>query len=990
MQNPGMIKKVWMVLLLGFGLCNPIFSQSTSFFEPDAQASHWVDSVMQALSPKEKLGQLFMVAAYSNKGPEHVQEIDNLIKNYHIGGLIFFQGGPVRQVNLLNHYQSLAKTPLWIGQDAEWGPGMRLDSTMSFPKQMTLGAIADTSLIQQMGAVIAHQLKLLGVQIDFAPVVDINSNPQNPIIGYRSFGENKREVAAKGIAYMKGLQDHGVIATAKHFPGHGDTNADSHLTMPLVPYPFIRLDTLELYPFKRAFAAGMMSTMVAHLHVPALDDTPNLPTTLSHKVVTGLLKDKLGFNGLIFTDALNMKGVSKFYPPGETDLRALKAGNDVLLFPLDVPKAIQKIESAIANDSLSWDRVDSSVRKILRAKYWAGLNHFAPLPTDTLAAQLNSPKAQALNQRLYEAAMTVVKNDARQIPLQVLDTNNFASLSLREEKGNTFQQYLGKYASFTHYNIPEKGADADVYSDLLDELSHYKTVVVGIHHMSNYASRNFGVYQEDLLFLQSLAKRTHVILVVFGNAYSLKYFKNFDEVLCAYEDNEYTRKVAPQVLFGALPATGHLPVSISPSLPAGYGIKTKAIGRLRYGLPESVGMNSQKLQKIDWIARAAIDMRATPGCQILIARHGKVIYSKNFGYMSYDSLRPVTDHTLYDIASVTKVAATLQSIMFLEEGNWIGLDKKVSNYLKETQHTNKKNIKLQLLLLHQAGLIPYIPYWKKTVDPFGLEPRFYSIYQGPNYPYTIAAGLYGSAHLPDSMWQWTLQSPLRDDIYKKKGRYDYKYSDLSFYMLQKVAERVLHQPLDEFMSTNFYEPLGCSYLGYKPLCRLPEEQIAPTEDDEYFRDQLVDGSVHDQGAAMYGGVAGHAGLFSNANDLAILLQMNLWDGYYGGQRYFASGTVPRFAHKQVEDNRRGLGWDKPVMEEGPSPASHLASGLTFGHTGFTGTAIWADPEYDVIYIFLSNRVNPSAENHKLITYNIRTRIQDIIYQAMDDYKPNIN
>jgi len=950
--------------------------------QPTKSEQRWVDSVFQNLTQEQRIGQLFMVAAYSNQGAEHRRSIDKLIKNYHLGGLIFFQGGPQRQANLTNHYQAASKVPLLIAMDAEWGLGMRLDSTVSFPRQMTLGAIQEHKEIYRMGLEIGKQSNRLGVHINFAPVVDINTNPINPVIGTRSFGQNKYNVAQKGTAYMQGLEAQGIMATAKHFPGHGDTGSDSHFTLPVIKHSRDRLLKEELFPFSVMIKQGLRSAMVAHLHIPALDATPNLPATLSKKIVTDLLKGQMGFKGLIFTDALNMKGVSQFYKPGALEVKALQAGNDVLLYSENIPAGVDAIKAAIADGSLSQARVDKSIKKILAAKYQAGLHQYQPVNLDNLVSYLNRAEAQLVKSRLYEKSLTVVKNQGGVIPIKVLDTAFFASISIGTSAESGFQKRLSKYAPFSHYNLSNKTSSN--YQRLLNKLQNFNQVVVGWHGLNNSRSKKYGINLNDVSFLKELQKRTNVVVVYFGNPYGLEHLQELDNVICAYEDNKITRDLSAQLLFGAIEASGRIPVKAG-ALEAGSGVSTNSLKRLGYDLPESVGMDSKVLARIDAIAAEAIQDQAAPGMQVLVARKGKVVFEKSYGYFTYDSLNAVTDETLYDIASITKVVATLQAIMFLEERGIVDLNQKASHYLPELRESNKKNLVIRDLLTHQAGLLPFIPFWRRTVDELGLNPQIYSAYPEQNFQNQISLGLYSINTLQDSLWQWTIDSNLRPTRFRRGSHYTYKYSDMGFYILKKLAEQHLNQPIEQFLEQNYYRPLGLNTMTYLPLCKFPVDRIAPTEDDKYFRNALICGTVHDQGAAMFGGIAGHAGIFSNAHDLAIMAQMNLQNGYYGGHRYLQDETLPKFTRQQNSRNRRGLGWDKPDRSGRTGPTSRYSSEDTFGHTGFTGTAVWVDPEFDLVYVFLSNRIHPKANNFKLIKSNIRTRIQDAIYESMWSY-----
>ena len=960
-----------------------LMSWSPSEEVPVSQGEkEWVDSVFQSLTLDQRLGQLFMVAAYSNKDENHVRKIEQLVSQHYIGGVMFMQGGPYRQAVLTNRFQSRATLPLLVAMDVEWGLNMRLDSSMHFAKQMTLGAIEDDKHIYTMGREIALKLRRLGVHVSFSPVIDVNSNPNNPVIGNRSFGESTEEVTRRGIAYIKGLQDHGVIAVAKHFPGHGDTDTDSHHTLPSLQHDLKRLSEVELYPFKKSFEAGVMGVMVAHLYMPKLDSTVNRATTLSYNLVTTLLKEKMKYRGLVFTDALNMQGVTRFYKPGEVDLLALLAGNDVLLFSEDVPTAIAKIKEAVQEGKITTEEIDNRVMKILRAKYWAGLNAYKPVDLHNLRHDIDRPVSLVVQQQLYENAVTIVANKGNYLPFKVLDTTRFAAVSIGFNPENAFQRTLSNYAPFAHFQIPVRNAPDTVYSKLIGQLRDFDAVVVSLHGLNNTPRKEYGITAGTRRFIQQLQQnpRQKVVVVVMGNAYSLKYFEDSDWLVCAYEDNPAAQMVVPQVLFGALPARGKLPVTASAKLKIGTGAPTPALNRLRYGTPELVGMDSEILAQIDNIALEAITYAATPGCQVLVAKNGVVVFNKSYGYHTYDKVNPVTNKTLYDVASLTKVTSTLQAVMFLKDRGKLDLDEKLVTYLPEVKGTNKQNLIIRDILVHQAGLLSSIPHYRKTFDAKGLKLAYYADTRTELFPSEVVPGMYSIKSMEDSVWAWTIKSPL---LPKKKGasRYGYTYSDVGFYILKRVSEKLLNQPLADFMDQNFYAPLGLSTLTFNPLAKFPRDRITPTENDTWYRKAMVWGNVHDQGAAVLGGIAGHAGLFSNANDLAILMQMNLKNGNYGGQRYFQNNVVAEFSRVQYKGNRRGLGWDKGEPE-GNGPISNMASPMTFGHTGFTGTAAWVDPENKLIYIFLSNRVYPDPGNTKLMQYNIRARIHDVIYQAV--------
>lgn len=935
----------------------------------------WVDSVFNALTFEERLGQLFMVAAYSNKDQAHVDQISVLIEEENLGGLIFFQGGPDRQARLTNYYQAQSKTPLLIAMDAEWGIGMRLDSTLSFPKAMTLGAIQNPRLIQEMGAEIARQFRLLGMHVNFAPVVDVNSNPENPVIGFRAFGENKERVAQRAIAYMKGLQENGILANAKHFPGHGDTENDSHYTLPIIQHPANRIWDIDLYPYQRLFKENLMSVMVAHLNVPSLSQGTGLPTSLSKPVVTDLLQKRMNFKGLIFTDALNMQGVTIKNKPGEVDLQAVLAGNDVLLFSEDVPKAKELILEAVEQGLLTEEEIDRRVKKILKAKYWAGLNSYTPIDTYQIADKLTASKTKELIEKLYGEAITVASNRDDLLPLGRLDVLKIASLSIGDE-GQEFSTYLNQYTQVDHFTIP-KALGESAHYNLMKKIEDYDVVVVGLMGVTNSPRRNFGIAPGDVSLIQSLEKRQQVVTVLFGNVYAAKNLEGLSHVVLAYENSPFTQKLVPQILFGARPAKGILPVSVSPQFTQGVGGFLNSQNRLAYGSPESVGMDAGKLNKIDEVAATMIEKKAAPGARVLVVKDGTVIFDRSYGHLDYEKTAPVTSETVYDLASVTKVAATTLAAMFLHSRGELDLSKSIGDYLPELKKTNKGPLLLKDVLVHEAGLKAFIPHYNKTLASEKWNPIYYQDSLSQDYSLPISNAMYGRNSLRDSLWKWTVESELLPKPHT------YVYSDLTMYFMQEIIERIVNQPLNKFLEQQFYAPLGLQTLTFKPFEKLPLQKIAPTENDQTFRHRQIQGYVHDPGAAMYGGVAGHAGLFGTAQDLAVIMQLLLNGGSYGDVALLKPETINAFTKRQSTRSRRGWGWDKPDPEKGKGgSAGKLAPKSAFGHTGFTGTCVWADPENKLSYIFLSNRVYPSATNTKLLDLGIRTQIHDLIYEAI--------
>ncbi|MBI4930279.1 MAG: serine hydrolase [Bacteroidetes bacterium] len=958
----------------------PVFLKSSPDYPAALSEKSWSDSVFNSLTPDQRIGQLFMVAAYSNDKTDTAQ-IKKLIDSCGIGGLIFFQGGPRRQAVLTNYYQSKSNVKLLISIDGEWGLDMRLDSTVQFPRQMTLGAInpkAD-SLIYLMGKEIARECRRLGIHVNLAPVVDVNNNPLNPVISSRSFGENKFSVARKSMLYMKGMQDAGILSCAKHFPGHGDTESDSHKTLPVISHSKETIDTLDLYPFKELFKQGIGCVMVAHLFIPALDTTANTASTLSPKVVTDLLKKELKFEGLVFTDALNMQGVSKFYKPGEVDVKALIAGNDVLLFSEDVPKAIVEIKNALARGEITQEEIDKRCKKILIAKQWCGLSRYSPVDTANLFRDINSYRSEYLNILLAENSITLLKNNKKLIPLMNLDTLKIASVMIGAGSSNKFQEMLGWYSPVKKFILAKEPTQSQ--SDtLLKKLRDYNLVIFGIAGMNN-PKQDFGITSQTINFIRKANRQSKTIVSIFANAYSMQMFDTITDstnaIIMSYENNDYLMNLTAQMIFGGVSAKGKLPVTASKTFPLNSGLNTGAPIRFKYTVPEDVGMDPKKLEALDTIVERAISEKAFPGCEIFFARDRKVFYYKSFGYHTYENKRAVKNDDIYDLASITKVAATTAATMQLVDKKKISLNDLLCYHLPELEGTDKMNINLREMLTHQAGLKDWIPFYLKTLSKGEYKPGIYSKYKNKDFPVRVADKLYINKNYSDTIWKRIIESPVSD-------KHEYKYSDLDLLFMWKIVERETKMPMNEYVQKNFYAPLGLSTMGYKPRERFSLNRIVPTEYDVKFRKQLVHGDVHDPAAAMLGGVAGHAGLFSDANDLGVMMQLFLQKGEYGGKKYIDTATVSEFTKCQFcADNRRAIGFDKPETDpKKESPVCDCVSYLSFGHQGFTGTITWADPEKNLVYVFLSNRVYPDAENQKITKLGVRSALLRVVYGAM--------
>ena len=960
-------------------LSAPVLAQKTN---PTVSEGDWVASILDTMSLERKVAQLIMIDAYSNRDQKYESELLELVHKYQPGGLMFLQGGPVRQARFTNRLQTQVNLPMLIAQDAEWGLAMRLDSVAPLPWPLTVGAVRSDSLAYQMGAEIARQCKRVGVHINFGPVADVNVNPNNPIIGNRSFGESPTNVAAKSVMYAKGMQDQGVLACAKHFPGHGDTDQDSHKTLPTVGHSKTELEQVDLVPFQSLFDADIASVMAAHLNIPALDDS-GTPSSLSKKVITDYLRNKMNYDGLVFTDALNMKGVSEKYPTGELEVKALLAGVDVLLMPADVEVVIKAILKAIKSKKFSEAEINVRVERILKAKYYAGISEYAPVSEDNIYAEVNAKSNALLFRKIAEQSITLLLNDSSILPIKKLESIKPAYLALESESHDPFYKQLNRYKE-----MPKFALRADMTEEekklLLNQLAKYDPIIVGVHKSNANPWKSYKVSSESKAFFERVAREHQTVLDIFANPYSLKDFGEAlmaDALLISYQNSEAHQELSAQIIFGAHPAAGRLPVSPSAAFPLNMGMETSSLDRLQYGVPEEVGMDERQLSRIDYLVQEAIEKGATPGAQVLIAKNGKVVFNKNYGHQTYDRKVVIDESSMYDLASVTKITASVPGIMRVYEEQKLDLDNTLGSYLEESKGTNKEDLTIRRILAHQAQLKSWIPFYKNTLLENGQrKPHWYSEEASEEYPWQVANDLYLRYDYQDSIYEQIYSSELLT-------KSEYRYSDLGYYLLKKILDQQLNQAIDQWVLDSLFAPLGAETMGYRPLERIKEERIVPSTNDQYFRFQEIKGYVHDPGAAMTNQVNGHAGVFGSANDLAKVMQMYLQKGSYGGQQYFQSQTIEEFTSCQYceDDNRRGIGFDKPKPDGDGGPTCNCVSLLSFGHTGFTGTLAWADPDEEIVYIFLSNRTFPEEDNRKLIQMDVRTNIQEIIYESLNSY-----
>ena len=734
-------------------------STAQALFLQDYNAT-WVDSVFNSMTDTEKIAQLLMPRGnLSGKGYDRAK-LKKWVQEYKIGGLVFFAGNPMEQAQLTNELQSLSKTPMLIGADFEWGLGMRLDSSDRFPFQMTLGAMRQgTDRIERMGAEIGRQCRAVGVHINYAPVVDVNNNPRNPVINFRAFGEDKEDVTRKGLAYMKGLQSQRIISTAKHFPGHGDTDVDSHFDLPVIKHTKERLDTVELYPFKTLIKNGLTGIMTAHIHIPSLDPTPNLAATPSPGIITGLLKNELGFDGLVFTDAMDMKGVVKHFPNGEAIVRSLIAGNDIIETFDDVPGAIRAIQDAISTGRISMSMINEKVRKILKAKSWVGLDRYRPVELSGIYERINTIEADVLHRQMAENAITIIKNEQEILPVKNLN-RSMAVVSIDAGSETAFQHMIRQYVNADYFVLPPNAGDTLIH-DVLQAVQQYEMQIIALHLPNNRASAGYSVNASNTGTLQKLLRNCPApVFVLFGNPLALDKLSTWQDakaVLLGYQDNTYTQEAAAMALFGAIPVSGKLPVTVNNMLPSGLGHETEPLGRLSYGVPEMAGIDRRLLySKVDSVINLGLNARAFPGAALQIVKDGRVIMQKAYGFPTFSDGRkeeikevkeqafdrsnamdeelkePLVknghptksvhkddrvkvDH-LYDLASITKILASAFAFMQWTDAGLISPESTLGQILPELKNSNKGNLRFIDMQTHRSGLKAWIPFWKLAVD----------------------------------------------------------------------------------------------------------------------------------------------------------------------------------------------------------------------------------------------------------------------------------
>jgi CubicO group peptidase (beta-lactamase class C family)/beta-glucosidase-like glycosyl hydrolase len=919
----------------------------------------WADSVLNTMTLPEKIGQLFMIPFSTYSTPEEIEAYETLITTYNPGSIYITKGSAKSHIRQVNKLQLASKVPLLVGMNAEWGLAQTLDSAMQFPIPIVDGANTDDSLIKELGYQIGLQMRAVGAHINFAPNADIDV-PLESTVTNRYFGSDKTDVAQKSIAFADGLHQARVMAVAKHLPGimpessHIDSK-ESFLT--------VGPDSVSFYPYQQLIGNNIGGLLTTHLHFSTREKNKLIPAPISQIFISGIVKSQANFKGLAFTEIPYLQTIVK-KKRGETEKIAFAVGNDILIAPQNLRAAVKKISKLVRKDKTMMARLETTVKKILEAKFEAGLTVEKTVALTNLDEKLFSPSAKLVDHRIRTGAITLLKNESGLVPIQQLDDRKFNLVKIGGDYAG-LERSLNRYIPFNSFTIKDQKDFGTAEASMKDSYT-----VVALKSINT----------EVAGWIKKISSQNPTIVCHFGNPNDLKLLQDTPVLIEGY-DAESTGEVIGQAIFGALPTLGKLPVGIKGVFEAGTHYESVTLGRLTYSVPEDAQMQSSRLTEIDCIVNEALAIGATPGAHVIIARKGKVVFNKSYGWQGVDKKIPVSENTIYDLASITKVTATLQAVMFLYERGMIDINKKISEYLAEFKGTNKKDIIIKDILTHQAGLWPYFPWHVDIMKDTAQVKQYFSKDQSEEYPFPVSENLFSHKSMRDSMWSWIIKSKMIEK--KDRTPYEYRYSDLGLYIMQRLVQKLLNQPLEDFVEQNFYEPVGAPTMGFLPLNRFSPSQIAPTENDKDFRMSLLTGYVHDPGSAMHGGVAGHAGLFSNANDLLKMGQMWLQKGSYGGNQYLRPETVDRFTTRQFETSRRGLGWDKPTGDWAGSTGVYC-SPKTFGHTGFTGTCVWIDPEFDLVFVFLSNRVHPEISG-KLLSSNIRTRIQDVIYQSIFNY-----
>lgn len=919
--------------------------------EPVLTDSVNINALLSRMSLREKIGQLFFIPAngyFRSEDNETYRELVAQIEDHHIGGIIFFRGNIYGQAVLTNKLQKISEIPLWITQDMEYGAAMRVEGTTRFVPAMGVAATQNPEYAYWKGKVTAHEARALGVNQIFAPVLDVNNNPENPVINVRSFSGDPQTVAAFGQQFINGVESEGLIATAKHFPGHGDTDTDSHISLPTINHNYSRLDSLELVPFRSAINNGLQSVMSAHIAFPKISKTPQIPGTLDEFVLNRILMDSLNFKGMVVTDGLEMKGIASNFSPGNAVVRALHAGADLMLLSPDLATAVNEVEKAVQQGIITEDRIDQSVRKLLAWKKHHGLFDRKTIDIDQLSSLINIRENRLITNEISRKSLTLLKNDANLLPVRAEEYPKVMVLSIADDEsgstGASFARSIRVYHPDVTFHVLDKRTGVEEKKEILQDARESDLLILG-SFIYVRSGQSVQISPEQMQLLNELPQKPSV-LVAFGNPYVVRDLPDSDAQLMAWSARSNQIQAATPALFGGTKIGGRLPIEIPGMYPMGHGIDLPQTA-IRFDEPETVGISSDGLRKIDTIMNDAVFDSTFPGGVVAVVKDGVIAYRKAFGYHTYDKLKKVSETDIYDLASLTKVVTTTTSIMKLMDEGKVKSNDRISKYFPEFRDGEKQKITIRNLLLHNSGLPPFRVY----IDSLQSEAEI-------------------------------IQAIKNEPLINDPGE-EYVYSDLGFILLGEIVEQVTGTPLDVYARKTFYYPLGMSSTHFNPKAKGDwiSNKIPPTEIDTVYRQMKIHAEAHDERAWYMNGVAGHAGLFSSASDLAIYAQMLMSEGWYAGKQYLKPETIQTFTKRQSSQSDRGYGFDH--KSEGFSSAGTLTSLSTFGHTGFTGTSLWIDPEKDVAIIMLTNRTFPYRSYGSKIS-RIRAAVADAVISSITE------
>ncbi len=918
----------------------------------------WVEKTLKKMAFREKLGQLLMPYYYGEFTSTESAEYKDLVRQVEenrVGGFIVGtrttalgveRSHPYATAVLTNQLQRMAKVPLLIGADFERGTAMRVDEGTWFPYAMAVAATGRPQDAYTMGQITALEARAVGVQWVFAPVADVNDNPDNPIINTRSFGEDPKRVAEFVTEFVRGVEENGALATAKHFPGHGDVNLDSHLTLPVVPGDRARLESVELLPFRAAIAAGVSSIMTGHLAVPAFEPDPNVPATLSSHILTGLLRKELGFGGLLATDALDMGGVTTLYPPGEVAVRSIEAGADVLLQPPNPEAALAALEEAVASGRIPESRIDESVRRILRAKSRLGLEKDRLVDVDRLNAVFGRPADSDKALDIADRGITLLRDQTHLLPLDATRPLHVLLVELSGDSDPYPGPTLENQIRWRVDSLQVLRADTSfvkVETLKLPSPDSYDVAIVALFVRVADRKGSIGLPENEAAMVnQLLATGKPTVVASLGSPYLIERFPSAGTWLASFSTNDVSQVAMARALFGEVAIGGQIPVSVPGIVKLGDGLSVAANPMIL--APAPAGMDAHLKPAFDVLDRAVAD-HAFPGGVLAVGHHDKLLVHA-FGKLSYDAKAPlVAGDTIYDVASLTKPVVTTTEIMTLAAAKRLDINAPIERYLPEwAKGPNpewRRKTTVRDLLLHTSGLPAHRDYFREAKGKRAVLARVFA-------------------------------EPLISEPGNKT-----EYSDLGFMLLGEIVERLAGATLDASAQQQIFAPLGMSSSLFNPPRNL-RARIAPTEDDADFRKRLLQGEVDDANAFAMGGVSGHAGLFSTAGDLAAFAQMLLNGGIYAHHRLLSRALINEFTLRQnVGGSARALGWDVPTE---PSSTGQYFSPQAFGQLGFTGTSLWIDPEKDLFVILLTNRVHPTAANDKI--RQVRPALHDAVVEGL--------